>query len=166
MATGQCSPQEATSWPLEQLCHQLTSFLPRSIEPYPAYRCPAWRRPSHRAWHESAPWLSRWGTSPPWAEPSYTPPGLKKTTKSINIFLLFVCWSEEDEMWNIKPQKTTFLKQPSAGSKQPQVSETNFGKHLTHVYFYLTWLAHAPYANMEGEGFRSYTETKVRLKYL
>ena len=60
--------------------HQVTfqgpsgCFLSWSILPYPAYRCPAWRHPFHRASHESAPWPSPWGTSPPWAELSYTPP--------------------------------------------------------------------------------------------
>lgn len=52
------------------------SFLSRSIATHPAYRFLAWRHPSRRASPESAPWPSRWETSPPWAELSYTPPVL------------------------------------------------------------------------------------------
>jgi len=48
--------------------------LDTSTSAYPASRCPAWRRPFHRASLESDPLLSPWVTSPPWAEPSCTPP--------------------------------------------------------------------------------------------
>ncbi len=41
---------------------------------YPACRCPAWRRPSHRASLWSGLWLSPLASSPPWAGLSYTPP--------------------------------------------------------------------------------------------
>lgn len=87
--SGQPSPREAPrdlwgSWAFNAgavtvgfMC-AATSFLSWSMPTYPAYRCPAWRRPSHTASPESAPWPSRWGTSPPWAALSCTPPVFQK----------------------------------------------------------------------------------------
>lgn len=55
-------------------CGWRARTLETSTSAYPASRCPAWRRPFHRASPESAPLLSLWVTSPPWAEPSCTQP--------------------------------------------------------------------------------------------
>lgn len=45
---------------------------------YPAFLCQAWRRPSHRAWHEHDLLKSLWVTSLPWVGLSCTPPVIEK----------------------------------------------------------------------------------------
>lgn len=108
--SGQPSPSEALrdlwgSWAFNAgavtvgfMC-AATSFLSWSMPTYPAYRCPAWRRPSHTASPESAPWPSRWGTSPPWAALSCTPPVFQKRGEWSHLSFYVVLMQE----WQIEP---------------------------------------------------------------
>lgn len=134
-----------------------TSFLSQSIWTYQAYQCPAWRRPFRRASPESAPWLSPWGTWPPWAEPSYTPPVTNKR-QSLKLNPRLKRWSADVLFTSHETSRLTILlliswkwisHTFSTTSSFSNVTKPNPGEEEASV-----WVEFLPHSCYKTSGFR------------